>query len=22
MQRYTVFYFCKLRYMFQVDPPP
>ena len=22
MQRYTVFYFCKLLYMFRVDPPP
>ena len=22
MQRYTVFYFCKLLYMFWVDPPP
>jgi len=21
-QRYTVFYFCKLCYMFRVDPPP
>jgi len=22
MQGYTVFYFCKLLYMFRVDPPP
>ena len=22
MQRYTVFYFCKLLYMFRVRPPP
>jgi hypothetical protein len=22
MQRYTVLYFCKLLYMFRVDPPP
>jgi len=22
MQRYTVFYFCKLLYMFRVFPPP
>ena len=22
MQRYTVYYFCKLLYMFRVDPPP
>ena len=22
VQRYTVFYFCKLLYMFRVDPPP
>ena len=22
MQHYAVFYFCKLLYMFRVDPPP
>jgi len=22
MQRYTVFYFCKLLYTFRADPPP
>ena len=22
MQRYTVFYFCRLLYTFRVDPPP